>query len=601
MSSEGWIPPRRKNHRMRNIWGWLALLVICVMLGFGSIALFAFMDHDRPSEERVTVDFNGLERPVFYQGELLDYEAVGTAASLKLPYSLLKAYVDPLIMLEEASESVIVTTENRVVRFRTDQLTAMVNERPVELHFPLEIIDDEWYVPLEPLYDLYHIHVRESEDTGAVFIYEQGDVIQWGIVAPFIEESIWKFGKETDEEPAPVAMRIEPSLQSPIAFDLYADTRIIILQEENDGWYHVQCEDGFKGFVEKKHIKLAEIEVLPVVERENVFIPWKPLGGKINLTWEHVVSRTPSTDQIGEMPGLNVISPTWFHLAKDNEGQFYVRNLAVPEYVSWAHERGYQVWALFSNDFDPDLTSEALASYDTRMLLIKQLLNFAEMYDLQGINIDFENVYYEDQALFTQFVREMTPFLHEQGLVVSIDVTIRGGSPMWSLFADRRELGKVVDYMIVMTYDEHWAASPIAGSVASLPWTEKGIVDIMREDDVPASKLILGVPYYTRIWTEEAVDGQVKVSSRAWYMETVQNYIREHGLTPVYLEDVGQHYVEHELDGKTFKIWIEDEVSMRSRIEIVNKYDLAGVASWRRGFETPDIWDVVKETLEQRP
>ena len=341
---------------------------------------------------------------------------------------------------------------------------------------------------------------------------------------------------------------------------------------------------------------LDRLEIKENLRDDKPFVPWKPTGEKINLTWEHVLkpSGNPDLSQIGKMPGLNVISPTWFHLENGNGD---IKNYASSAYAEWAHERGYQVWALFSNSFDPEITSQALASYDTRIHMIKQLLGFAEMYELDGINIDFENVYLEDKDRLTQFVRELTPFMHEQGLVVSIDVTIRGGSPMWSLFYDRKELGKIVDYMIVMTYDEHWASSPKAGSVASLPWTEKGIVDIMEEDHVPASKLLLGVPYYTRIWTEEYVDGKKKVTSEARGMEYIQNLITEKNLIPVFLEDVGQHYVEYKEDGKTKKIWIEDSVSMRSRIELVKKYDLAGVASWRRGFESPDIWETIQETL----
>lgn len=594
-------PRREKKQRYLSV-VWVGVILFCVMLGFSGMFIYSLFSEEKPNESRVEEHFAGLSRPIFYQNEMLEYEAVGKGASLKLPFAFIKEHIDPMIAYEESTQSVIITTHNKVMRLKTDQLTAMVNEEPLQLYFTVENIDDVLYIPIAPLDEFYRLTIREADDTGAVMIYRQGDLIQWGDVLPIMETRGWQ-DAELIETDRPIAIRTEPTIKAPIVTDVLPGDRVMMLAEAANGWYEVQLANGYSGFVEKAQIKWADTEMIAIGEYEEAerFIPWKPLGGKINLTWEHVVSRTPSTANIGNMPGLNVISPTWFHLAENSEGELYIKNLATPEYVKWAHERGYQVWALFSNDFDPDLTSKALANYDTRIALIKQLLALADMYNLQGINIDFENVYLKDKDNFTQFVREMTPFLHEQGLVVSIDVTIRGGSEMWSLFADRRELGKVVDYMIVMTYDEHWAASPVAGSVASLPWTEKGIVDIMREDDVPASKLILGVPFYARIWTEEEVDGKVKVSSRAWYMETVQKYIKDNRLEPVYLEDIGQHYVEHREGNQTFKIWIEDEVSMRSRIELVNKHDLAGVASWRRGFETPNIWDVIKETLEKRP
>jgi spore germination protein YaaH len=583
------IPPR-KIRRTRGFWVWFLSLILCGLFVYGGLVVYHIIEENRPSDERITLDFNGLERPVFYQGEMLDYEAIGEAEGLKLPFDVIKEHLDPTIVFEESTDSVIVTTKDKVVRLQTDQLTALVNENPIDIRFPIEEVEDTLYLPIEPLLEFYNIHLRVSEDTGAVFLYKEGDLIQWGKVLPDIEQP-----------EKSIAMRSRASIKAPIGFDLPPQERVVILYEESNGWYRIQLENGYKGFVEKSQIQLDEIEVIPVQLQEKSFIPWKPMGGKINLTWEHVVSKTPSTDNIGEMPGLNVISPTWFHLAKNDEGNLHIKNLAKPNYVKWAHDRGYQVWALFSNDFDPDKTTEALGSYDNRMAMIKQLLAFAEMYDLQGINIDFENVYLKDKDNFTQFVREMAPFMHEQGLVVSIDVTIRGGSPMWSLFADRRELGKVVDYMMVMTYDEHWASSPVAGSVASLPWTEKGIVDIMREDEVPASKLVLGVPYYARVWTEESIDGKITVSSSAKFMSGIQNIIKDNNLTPEYIEDIGQNYVEYKEGNKTIKIWIEDSMSMKSRIEIVNKYNLAGVASWRRGFENPEIWDVIKSTLEKRP
>lgn len=174
---------------------------------------------------------------------------------------------------------------------------------------------------------------------------------------------------------------------------------------------------------------------------------------------------------------------------------------------------------------------------------------------------------------------------------------------MWSLFADRAALGKVVDYMMVMTYDQHWRTSPVAGSVAELPWVEKGIRDIIEIDGVPSQKILVGVPFYTYQWFEELdPDGNVEnVSSKTLFMSTVEDIIEEKQLTPIYQPETGQHYVEYEEDGQRVKIWLEDATSMKARAELVQKLDLAGIASWRRGFETPDIWQVIQDTLKQQP
>ena len=598
------LPPRRGRRRG----GMFLSFVLSCLLAFSFLVIGAaaawFVPkwlETRPNEAVVPPHFGGLDKPIIFRNEALGLSAIGEGDGLALPLGFLQEHIDPGIFVEESGDSIIVTTDDKVIRFQSEQLTAFVNGEPMELRFPVTEQDGELYVPVAPLAELYGLHLEISEETGAVFVRLPGELVQKAVVRDMLEG---EQARKHDPEAARVPMRTGPDITEPVAVHLEPGEEVLLLGEEESApmWYRVMTKGGFAGYVEKDRIRLLTAEVLPVPERRDRFIPWKPIGGKINLTWEHVVSRTADPSGFGHMPGLNVVSPTWYSLKKDKNGQFYINNLTSPSYIQWAHNRGYQVWALFSNDFDPDLTSEALASHETRMQLIRQLVSFVEMYNLQGINIDFENVYLKDKDKVTQFVREMTPFLHEAGAVVSIDVTIRGGSEMWSLFLDREELGKVVDYMIVMTYDEHWASSPKAGSVASLPWVEKGITDIMKYDHVPASKLLVGVPFYTYVWTEETTKDGVKVSSRARSMEFVPNLIREKGLVPEFLEDTGQHYVEYQEGPNTkVRIWIEDAVSMKARAELVRKYDLAGIASWRRGFETPDIWETIRDVLERRP
>lgn len=570
--------PRRRNRII------VRLFVFLLLIGMaGALSYYWFLTY-YPNHERVEPDYGGLQKPVFYRGELLKLEAIGEKESLKLPLEFLQDKVDPTIVYESASDSVIITTKDKVVRMKTNALTATVNEKPLQLGFPIVKNGDNLYLPIEPVKQYYGLTVVEAEDTGNVIVHLQGDNLQWGTAD----------GGSGGEA---AAMRAEPGVKSPIVADLEPGEEVMIWSESNQ-WYYVQRRNGTTGFTRKKDIVLSRVETIPAQAESKPFVPWKPIGGKINMTWEQVTNRNPDTSKIGEMPGLNVISPTWFHLL-DGEGN--LKNLAEASYVKWAHSRNYQVWALFSNNFDPNITTEALATYDKRMKMIKQLLAFAQMYNLQGINIDFENVYLKDKANLTQFVREMTPLLHEQGLVVSIDVTTKSTSENWSMFYDRPALSQTVDYMMVMTYDEHWAASPIAGSVASLPWVEKSIVQLLTEEKVPASKLVLGVPYYTRIWTEQTKNGKKEVSSRAVFMDTINRLMRERGLKASFSQETGQNYVEYSEDGKLNKVWIEDESSMKARIELVKKYDLAGVASWRRGYETPNIWDVIQQTLEKRP
>lgn len=399
------------------------------------------------------------------------------------------------------------------------------------------------------------------------------------------------------EEAASSPIRLEPGKKSPITADVKLNEKVRIHREEN-GWYFVQKENGYTGYIEKDRIKLQDIQTEKWELPEKPYVPWNPLGGKINLTWEAVYSRNPDVSQIPAMPGVNVVSPTWFELSDD---QGNIKNKADLNYTKWAHDRGYQVWALFSNGFLPDQTHEVLKDPEKRMKMIRQLISYAQMYQLDGINIDFENVYLKDKQRLVQFVRELTPYLHEQDLVVSIDVTIKSRSENWSMFYDRAALAEVVDYVMVMTYDEHWGSSPVAGSVASLPWVEEGLKGVLEE--VPNEKLLLGVPMYTRLWKEEKKDGKTVVSQDAYTMEGIENWLREHEVELTYDEASGQMYGEYvdEQSGATYKVWVEDEVSMEKRIALVDKYDLAGVASWSRYFAKPEIWETIEQELKERP
>lgn len=573
--------PRRKRRtgRAAFILALLALLLLSAAAG----ALIARWERMQPNRDTIVPDY-GAAHPVFFRGERLDGEALVRDENVLLTLETIRAVLgeDVPIRYEADSESIILTTADKVVRLRTEALTAEMNGEPFELTVAAETEGDAVYLPLAPVSALYGLVAEVSEETGIVTLLRPGQAVLRAAAAA--------------EEGAPV--RSEPTIKAPIIETIATGGEARIWGEE-DGWYRVQTASGHVGYAPESDFTLTDVELVPEPAREDPFLPWPADGRKINLTWEAVYQVPADPSKIGEMPGVNVVSPTWFEL-KDEAGT--IRSKADPAYVAWAHKRGYQVWALWSNSFDPDLTTAALSTYETRYNMIRQLLVYAETYKLQGINIDFENVYTKDKDKLVQFVREFVPLAHEQGLVVSIDVTPKSNSEMWSAFLDRKALGEVVDYMIVMTYDEHWASSPVAGSVSSLPWVERSLRRILEEDGVPASKLVMGIPLYTRVWTEtKRDDGSVGVRSRALGMEAVEKLIRERNLQPAYDEKTGQHYVEYVTEEGRHRIWIEDETSIKARAELARRLGLAGVATWQRGFAKPEIWRVLHDALEARP
>lgn len=569
--------PRRKGNR--------GVRSIILLFLLGVIAVFCWYGYMRfiPNNEKVDPNYK-TEHPIFIQGVEAEQGAIIENDEVKLPLSVLEQVLgaDKPIRYEPDSGSIILTTANKVLHLKTDSLTATINQKPYDLTITAETSNDTVYIPAEPLEELYGLKVEFVKETGTVTLLNAGDMVQ--------------LAEATPEKGA--AIRTEATIRAPFVQKV-PQSQSIRIWKEQEGWLLVQNSEGIIGFMNKKDVKLTSIEKMPEQAAEPPFIAWKVLGNKINMTWEAVYQRKIDTAKIAPMQGVNVVSPTWFELA-DDKGT--IKGKADPAYVKWAHQQGMQIWALFSNSFEPDRTTKALASVETRFSMIQQLIGFAQVYGLQGINLDFENVHTSDKANFVQFVRELTPLLHEQGLVVSVDVTPKSNSEMWSLFLDRAALGNVVDYMMVMAYDEHWAASPKSGSVASLPWTESSLVRIMQEDAVPASKIILSMPLYTRIWTEKkGEDGKIDVSSKAVGMKKVNEIITTKKLKPVFDAKAGQNYVEYTEDGNLMRIWIEDEVSIKARVALARKYDLAGVATWQRAFQTEAIWKSIDDSLKIRP
>ncbi|WP_160035847.1 glycosyl hydrolase family 18 protein [Paenibacillus sp. An7] len=525
-------------------------------------------------------DWRGFEKPIFVQGELMDAEAKGSNESLKLPLSVLQEEVDPSIRYEESEGTIILTTPDKVLQLTKEEEQGELNGKPYILQNVLEETDGELYIPVQALKEVYGISVHESADTGAVLLMNQGETIEYAVAAGSGQH------KEPEER---ISLYQKPNNQAVTVKKINLGDRVRIWSSDGK-WLFVQLDSGYTGYILASELKRAETVTVPKLEVVPTAAERRWKDKTIHLTWEAVYNRAADPDNLSVLKGVNVVSPTWFEISDDKGNVASKADLA---YVKKAKALGIEVWGLISNAFDADLTATALSTYEKRNTIITQIIEYAKTYQLDGINVDFENVYTEDGPNVTQFMRELRPYAKENDLVLSIAVTPKSNSELWSKFLDRRSLGQIIDYMMVMTYDEHWATSPIAGSVSSIPWAAAAMTKIMDEDEVPAGKLLLGVPTYTRVWTEEMAEGEVKVSSKAIGMDTAQEIISTQKLTPQYLEDTGQHYVEYEEQGVLKKIWLEDKTSLRARVELAKRLELAGVASWSRSFANEGAWAVL--------
>lgn len=559
---------RSRARKSRMIKWWITIWMLILAAGLAAFLILPNPLHEQP-------DWKGLKKPIFVEGVLMDEPAHGTGESLQLPLSVAQEQINANIHYEEATRSVILTTGNNIMQLQEGSKTANLNMKSVQLRVAPEQVGDIVYIPVAPLKHIYHIDFYEDPQTGAVILMRAGDRIQ--------------YAHTTAENDQAVPMRAAASIHSRIYADVTANQRLRIW-ETGEQWVLAQLDNGVAGYIQRQHISLNDLVTVPVpkIPDNRKEKDWR--GKKVNLAWEAVYDSRINPHSIGELPGVNVLSPTWFEII-DSKGN--VRSKADMEYVNWAHNRNKEVWALLSNGFDADRTTVALGTYENRSRIITQMLEYASMYQLDGINIDFESVHTSDGPNVVQFIRELKPLATQRDLVLSMDVTPKSNSELWSKFLDRRALAPSLDYMMLMAYDEHWASSPQAGSVASLPWVENAVQRVLQEDEVPADKLILGVPLYTRVWTEQQTNGKTKVSSRALGMQRVANLIKEKGIQPVYDQTTGQNYVEYKENGATQKIWLEDEVSLQARVQLASKLGLAGIASWTRGLGDDRAWNVL--------
>ncbi|AOT73056.1 hypothetical protein Gferi_09220 [Geosporobacter ferrireducens] len=494
-----------------------------------------------------------------------------------LPFAVVQQHISEGISLSEDQKRVFIPLKDKAIQLEDLKLTRMIQDNEISINIPTKNLEGQIYVPVELLQKIEGFNISLSENRRTVFVDEFSEKEQWGIVTG-----------------NPLRLTPKRTFFTFAVERLNNGSQVRILEEEN-GWVRVRSQEGNFGYLEKKYVsEIYEKNTTDYqmnIKRED----FNDRGKQINLAWEYVHEKSPKLSEEEKIEALDVIAPTWFSVM-DEEGT--VLNKADKSYVEEAHKKGYQVWALVDNSFDPDLTSKVLNNKDIRSKVIGQLVFYASLYNLDGINVDFENMYYADQAAFVTFMEELKTQIKLQSLVLSVDVTVPSTSEQWSKVYDRKALASIVDYVAVMTYDEHWASSPVSGSVASIGWVERGIQRSL--EFIPEEKMLIGLPFYTRVWREyKDENGKNKVESKAISMVRAKEIILEKKADVLWDEAAGQYFAKYEEDEGIFKIWLEDPRSIALKASLVSKYQLAGTAAWRRGFEDRAVWPVLQEMIKE--
>ena len=381
------------------------------------------------------------------------------------------------------------------------------------------------------------------------------------------------------------SIRYRGGIKSAILTSVKKGTKLRLI-EEMENWDQVATDDGYIGYIDKKKVEEAEKTKFERSFKREQY-SYLTMDSKVNMVWHQVTSTDANAyfaDATANMTGVNVISPTWFYLT-DTSGN--IASIASADYVSQAHEKGLQVWGLIDNFTQEVSTTETLSSTAARQNIISQLIQAAKDVGMDGINVDFESLSEDVGIHFLEFLRELSIECHKNNLVLSVDNPVPED---FTSHYDRAEQGRVVDYVIIMGYDEHYVGSE-AGSVASLPWVEQGIQDTL--DEVPAERVINAIPFYTRLWRTTGGN----VTSEAIGMDQAQQTIADNNVETYWDKTTSQNYGKYDIDNSTYQIWLEDAQSVAEKVKLVSKYDLAGVSAWKLGFENNGIWQVISDNL----
>ena len=358
--------------------------------------------------------------------------------------------------------------------------------------------------------------------------------------------------------------------------------------KDGDDWVKVRTSTGKLGYV-----KQSSLSNSITIREDMTFEKQIPESENISMIWEYFSEYGSAPTRQGKLQGVNVVSPTFFTLRDEGKGEV-IENVgnSGTAYITWAHNNGYKVWPSISNNSYINTTSDIMRDYKLRQNLINKIVSLVVKYDLDGINIDFENMKAEDKSLFNRFIIELTPRLKEYGKVVSVDVTAPDGSENWSMCYDRHTIGKVADYIVYMAYDQNGDSKE--GTTAGCDWTEVNIKKFVgTQEEIDSKKVILAVPFYTRVWyTNE--NGQKR--SVAVDMKRLVEIIPS-GSKKTWDDSLKQYVTEYTKNGRKYKVWIEDEKSLDAKLSLISEYNLAGAAYWKKDSEPNSIWNMISNKL----
>ena len=583
--------PQSKRKRKRNLGLKIALLILLIIAAV--IGAFLWKRYS-PSKEKYDLNkYYGIENEkqlaLTVDNQVVEPHGMISDGKAYVQYDVVRKYINSRFYWDPNENVLLYMLPKDMVSVEVGSKDYNVSkEKKSEDYVILKTEGSTAYIALDFIQQYTDIEYEVYENPSRVAV-----VTDWDDIT-------------TAEVKKDTQVRYQGGVKSPILTELKKKDEVTIVESEQN-WKKVRTKDGFIGYVKNSALKKEEKKMIQREFKEPEYTNISK-DYTINMAWHNVTNEDANAgvlQMIAQSKGLTTIVPTWFHVA-DVKGS--LESIASADYVNYAKQAGIEVWAAL-RDFDGGINSyeesyELLSHTSSRENLINQVIAEALRVGIGGINVDFEKISEECGEHYIEFIRELSVRCRQNGIILSVDNYVPKG---YNMQYDRKEQGIVADYVIIMGYDEHFAGSKEAGPVSSYNFVKEGIEETLKE--VPAEKVISGIPFFTRLWketpkTQEELNNQagtedaeypMKVESEALGMTSANERIAQAGVETTWDEEAQQNYAVWTVENETYKIWLEDAQSIEPKLQLMKDYQLAGTAAWALGQESSDIWNLIQK------
>ena len=412
---------------------------IVSILGF--LLIFALASGIWSAMNTYGADYNSGET-IYFENKRLSEMGYIINDTPYIPLTTVERYGDTShIFIDKTAKKICIDLSKQNIIMADDATTNFLKTYGGTVYIPLKTIEDQLYVPLNTMEQFIKLSYSLSSNGIKLFAYSGS-------------EKIAKVNRDHTEGIPSLSV-----LETPADPFVLSKGEIVFIKGETDNYFKIETQEGFLGYVMKSQITISDLDLSKVdfyAQKKDKFIRGSE---KINLVWQYVNTVTPPAPTT-KTRGIDILSPTWFDLIVDGNGA--VENNGDLGFTHKAHKNGYAVWATITNNMGVKgstvYTSTVFSNSRLLNKTVAQYIFYACLYDVDGINIDYEQVLDSDRAGLTAFTALLRTYTERQGLNLSIDTLI---PKPWTVEYDRRSLAKYVDFVAVMTYDEHYGGYEI--------------------------------------------------------------------------------------------------------------------------------------------